>query len=104
MANSGPNNTWLEGTWDTLHLPVIGWKVWLADGTTRDSTNHRWPGVPNRVLGVCVYHERNRKTWMTSVDSYPSPTGRGPRKRGEQVGEVDCKVLLDIRDRMYKES
>lgn len=112
MANCGPNDTPLEGTWAGLQLEVASWRVWCwVQGAGASwlacysSEAYEWRDVPDSVLAVVVYHDGDRKTFMWFVDVYPPPPGtRGEVKQGVQIGEVHGPEWAAIKARIKAEA
>lgn len=49
------------------------WKVWLADGTTRDSSRHTWEEVPDGVLVVRWWGEKGKGiNWGDGLYGHPA--------------------------------
>lgn len=100
MSWSGPNNTWKVGSWNGLSLPVTSWRVWLIDGTCKDTD---WGKIPDSVACVIAIHPNGFKTWMIGCDEYPPPPPfTGKHLLGEQLGEVGSKPWADLRRRIQE--
>lgn len=52
---------------------ALKWKVWLADGTTRDSSRDRWEDVPDGVLVLRWWGPKgNGINWGDGIYGHPS--------------------------------
>lgn len=72
------------------------WRVWLADGSTRNSAEHRWADVPHGVLVVVAWDEQGHR-WVNWGDGvYGEP---GTWKNAAMVAdEVFERVLKEAQD------
>lgn len=48
----------------------MGWEVWLADGSTMNSTEHKWEDVPDGILVVRWWNKEKRQKGIHWDDSY----------------------------------
>lgn len=96
--NSGPDGTWFATTptwWARLPMPVIGWKLWYADGSTVDSTQQTWAAAPAEGVQVLmVYHPRGYRTVVRGRDEYTHPMGHGGSKFGLEIGADAYHAIL----------
>lgn len=74
-------------------LPIIGWRVWLADGRSFSSKTHVWEDLPDGIQVVCFYHERPYKTFVYGVDEYEVPES-DVRKLGEWMDTDEFYALV----------
>lgn len=88
LSLSGPNGTWFATTpefWASMRLPLVGWKLWYADGLVLDSTHVRWAAAPAEGVEVLMaYHPDGYRTIVTGRDEYTWP------------GERESKLGLEI--------
>jgi hypothetical protein len=87
-VNSGPHGAWFATTpdfWAQVRLPIVGWKLWYADGLTVTSQDVPWADAPRQGVEVLmVYHPNGYRTIVKGRDEYTFP------------GEAESKLGLEI--------
>ena len=70
--------------------PIIGWKIFYADGST---ANTDWESAPREgVQCILVYHPKDRRNIVRGRDEYTLP-GEKATKLGS---EIEHKTYLEI--------
>lgn len=79
---------------------LIGWKVWLDDGSILDSDRHTWSDVPDIGIEVLftyhwTLHDPPRPTRMawSGWDEYSIPGDPGGPKLGRTMGNEAFEAL-----------
>lgn len=60
----------------------MGWEVWLKDGSTMNSAEHKWEDVPDGILVVRWWNKEKRQKGIHWGDSYYGEPGTW------KIGEV----------------
>lgn len=76
-------------------LPIIGWRVWLTDGTALESAANAWEDVPDEVQVLCFYHERPYRTFVYGRDEYEVPES-DVKKLGQWMQPDDFYALVKV--------
>jgi hypothetical protein len=78
-------------------LPVTGWKIFYADGSTFSSDDGPWRDAPREgVQAVTIYHEPPYRDVEVGLDEY-----RDPLKRSRAV-KLGSAIDLETFDRIYE--
>jgi len=91
---SGPNGE-VRNNRETFGamLPVTGWKVWYADGSTASSDEVAWWDAPAQGVQVVAYcHEEGRRDLSTCFDEYCLPNSDHV-KMGSLICDADFEII-----------
>lgn len=103
MPGSGPNGAWFAtdaAFWARVRAPIIGFKLWYADGLTWCSADCPWVDAPREGVEVLmVYHPNGRRTIVKGRDEYTLP-GESTSKLGlmidrERFERMQWGALID---------
>jgi hypothetical protein len=100
VNGSGPGGEWLrtdEDFWKRVRLPIIGWRLWYADGSTTCSAECSWQDAPREGVQVLVvHHPENRRTIVKGRDEYVLP--------GETSSKLGLMIEREQFERMQGEA
>jgi hypothetical protein len=72
---------------------VTEWEVLLADGTTRDSSQHTWDDVPDGVLVVWYWGPRGQGVnWSDGLYGHPETLRQAGYVSDEAWAEIEATL------------
>ena len=100
MAGSGPDGSWFAtdaGFWSRVRAPIIGWKLWYADGFAWCSAECSWEEAPRTGVQVLmIFHPGGLRTIVNGRDEYTLP--------GETASKLGLLIERERFERMQAEA